>query len=272
MNKKLGLLFGFCLVVNCMFGQDLKRYVFSEPHMGTSFRIILYADDSTKAEMAVRAAFSRIEALNVCMSDYLPESELNLLSKKAGTRTWIPVSNDLWTVLHASQIFAKKSKGAFDITIGPLSRLWRRAMRQASFPETDKLQEARKAVGYKNLKLNKRRQAVRLLKPGMKLDLGGIAKGYAIDEALKVLQSAGFSQALVDGGGDIALGNAPPNASGWTVEIPAYSYPEDGKKEIVLMSNCRIATSGDTYKFIELAGVRYSHIIDPRTGLGIHER
>lgn len=272
MNKRLGLLFGFCLLVTGMFGQSLKRYEFTEPHMGTSFRIILYAEDSTKASTAVRAAFLRIEELNQCMSDYLPDSELNLLSKKSGSKERIKVSDDLWRVLRKARFFSKKSRGAFDITIGPLSKLWRRAMRKVSFPEQDKLDKANALVGYKHIRLHKRTQSVRLLKTGIKLDLGGIAKGFAVEQALEVLQEAGFNRSLVDGGGDISLGDPPPQVEGWKIEIPAYSFPKDQMKEYLQLENCSIATSGDTYKYIELDGIRYSHIIDPRTGLGISKR
>lgn len=272
MNKRLGLLFGFCLWVTLSVGQELQRYVFTEPHMGTPFRMIIYADDSTKAATAARAAFVRIGELNQYMSDYLPDSELNQLSQKSGSIEKLRVSDDLWKVLLMARTFSRKTKGAFDITVGPLSKLWRRAMRKVSFPEQDKLEEATELVGYKYLRMYNRSQSIRLVKKGMKLDLGGIAKGFAVDEALGVLKQAGFSKSLVDGGGDISLGDAPPGEEGWKIEIPAYSFPQDGKKDLIYLKNCSIATSGDTYRYVELDGIRYSHIIDPRTGLGINRR
>ncbi|MEL6252168.1 MAG: FAD:protein FMN transferase [Bacteroidota bacterium] len=272
MIRKLGLLCCLLLVGKILFAQELRRFSFSSPHMGTNFRIVLYAEDSLQADTAARAAFSRIEELNEILSDYLPDSELNLLSARAGSGDFVPVSDELWTVLLASRFFSKKSKGAFDISIGPLSRLWRRAMRKAAFPEADKLKKAHALVDWRSIKLNKKSQSVKLKKEGMKLDLGGIAKGYAVDEAYQVLKDAGIEAALVDGGGDLLLGNSPPGKEGWTIEVPAYTYPEKEDKDLLVLKNCSVATSGDTYRYIELNGIRYSHIIDPRTALGISKR
>ncbi|MDW3647867.1 MAG: FAD:protein FMN transferase [Bacteroidia bacterium] len=272
MIRKLGLLCCLLAVGIGLFAQDLRRYSFSSPHMGTTFRIVLYAEDSLQAATVARAAFFRIEELNEKLSDYLPDSELNRLSATAGSGEFVPVSEELWTVLLASRFYSRKSKGAFDVSIGPLSRLWRRAMRKAAFPEADKLEKARSLLGWKSIKLRKASQRVKLKKAGMKLDLGGIAKGYAVDEVFAILQEAGFKIALVDGGGDLLLGDPPPGKEGWTIEVPAYSFPEDEKKDLLVLNNCSVATSGDTYRYIELEGVRYSHIIDPRSGLGISKR
>lgn len=272
MKIKLGLflvLWGFTQLVS---GQELKRYAFSEPHMGTQFRIVLFAEDSLLVEKGVRAAFQRVSKLNEILSDYLPESELNRLSRTAGSNRYVSVSDDLWIVLKQSLFFSRKSKGAFDVSIGPLSRLWRRAMRKAAFPELDKLALAHEKVNYKYIRLRKKNKSICLKKEGMKLDLGGIAKGYTVDQVLQVLKSYGLNTCLVDGGGDLALGDAPPGKEGWAVEVAAFSYPEDEAKEILILSNCAIASSGDTYQYVVLDGIRYSHIIDPRSGLGISRR
>ena len=272
MIRKLGLLCCLLIIGNGLFAQELRRFSFSSPHMGTTFRIVLYAEDSLQAATVARAAFLRVEELNEKLSDYLPDSELNRLSATAGSGDFVPVSDELWTVLLASRFYGRKSKGAFDISIGPLSRLWRRAMRKAAFPESDKLEKAHALVDWKSIKLKKKSQAVKLKKAGMKLDLGGIAKGYAVDEVYAILKDAGLGISLVDGGGDLVLGDAPPEKEGWTIEVPAYSFPEDEQKDLLVLKNCSVATSGDTYRYVELEGVRYSHIIDPRSGLGISKR
>ncbi|MEM8889146.1 MAG: FAD:protein FMN transferase [Bacteroidota bacterium] len=272
MIRKLGLLCCLLILGNGLFAQELRRFSFSSPHMGTSFRIVLYAEDSLQAATAARAAFLRVEELNEKLSDYLPDSELNLLSASGGSGRFVPVSDELWTVLEASRFYSKKSKGAFDVSIGPLSRLWRRAMRKSAFPEADKLEKAHDLVDWKSIKLKKASQSVKLKKAGMKLDLGGIAKGYAVDEVYNILKESGLEISLVDGGGDLVLGEAPPGKEGWTIEVPAFSFPEDEKKDLLVLKNCSVATSGDTYRFVELDGIRYSHIIDPRSGLGISKR
>ena len=252
-------------------GGNLTRFEFSEPHMGTEFRILLYAPDSTQAQLSAREAFQKIAALEQIMSDYQEASEISLLAGIAGdSKTRTPVSGDLWKVLSYAQQVAKRSDGAFDVTAGALTKLWRRAFRQKEFPSAEEIEAARKTVGFKDLELGKN-NTVRLKKPGMRLDLGGIAKGYAVDEAMAVIRSHGITVAMVDGGGDILAGDAPPGAVGWLIEKPALG--QDGlATEKMPLKNAAIATSGTTYKFLEHDGKRYSHILDPRTGMGVTTR
>ncbi len=238
--------------------------------MGTEFRILLYVADSSKAQAAAQAAFQKIAALEQIMSDYREDSEVSLLATVAGdSKTHTPVSNDLWKVLSYAQDVARRSGGAFDVTAGELTKLWRRAFRQKEFPAAGEIEAARKTVGFKDLELKK--NTVQLKKTGMRLDLGGIAKGYAVDEAMAVLRSHGITAALVDGGGDLLAGDAPPGTMGWLIEKPVLG--NDGLTfEKIPLKNAAIATSGDTYKFLEHEGKRYSHILDPRTGMGITTR
>ncbi len=257
-----------------LFAQDqntLTRFEYSEPHMGTEFRILFYAADSAKAGIASRQAFDKIASLEKIMSDYQEDSEVSRLAQKAGdTKTSTPVSDDLWKVLTYAQDVAKRSEGAFDVTAGALTKLWRRAIRQKEFPASEDLDAARKTVGFKDLELSKK-QTVKLKKAGMQLDLGGLAKGYAVDEAMAVLRSHGITIALVDGGGDILAGDAPPGAMGWLIEKPTLG--KDGLTNVKTpIKNAAIATSGATYKFLEHDGKVYSHILDPRTGLGVTTR
>lgn len=250
-------------------GQPLERYAFSAPQMGTEFRIVLYAADSLQAQHAAEAAFARIDTLNAHLSDYLPESELNCLSATAGSGQPVPVSDDLWRVLASAQQFSRDTDGAFDVTVGPLTKLWRYAVRRNTLPPADELAAARKAVGYQALRLDEMTQTATLDKPGMRLDLGGIAKGFAADEALAVLQSFGLNQALVDAGGDLRLGAAPPDALGWEVEIAAVDSAGQLVQAVHYLANAAVAASGDRYRYVEADGVRYSHILDPRTGMGV---
>jgi FAD:protein FMN transferase len=250
-------------------GSALARFTFTEPHMGTRFRILLYAVSETAAKDAARAAFDRIAALDDCMSDYKPQSELMRLCAKAGSEP-VVVSPELFTVLAKAQEVAEQSDGAFDVTVGPVVHLWRLARRTGRMPDPEKLAKARALVGYRNLRLGATARTIQLLKPGMQLDLGGIAKGYAADEALAVLRKNGIHSALVAAAGDIAVSGAPPGKEGWDVAI-AVLEPEDASPHL-LLHDAAVSTSGDAEQYVEIGGVRYSHIVDPRTGIGLTGR
>jgi thiamine biosynthesis lipoprotein len=242
------------------------RFTFDEPHMGTRFRIIAYAPDEAPARQAARAAFARIAALDACMSDYRPTSELMRLCARAGGDP-VPVSADLFFVLSRAQEVSARSGGAFDVTVGPVVRLWRLSRRTQKLPDPEKLARARALVGYQNVRLDARQRTVQLLKPGMQLDLGGIAKGYAADEALAVLKKHGLRRALVAAGGDIAVSGPPPGAKGWDIAIAPLAKEE--KPPHLLLHDAGVSTSGDAEQYVEIEGQRYSHVVDPRTGLGL---
>jgi thiamine biosynthesis lipoprotein len=242
-----------------------QRFEFSQPHMGTQVRVIIYAPDATIASRASRAAFHRIAALDDTMSDYKTGSELVRLSRSAGGPP-VRVSRDLFRVLAQAQEIAQKTNGAFDVTAGPVVRLWRRARRRAEFPDAAELTSARELVSYKYLRLNPKARTVQLLKRGMRLDLGGIAKGYAADAALTVLKRYGIASALVAAGGDIAVSAPPPGEAGWNVGIAPLDSPAKPPARFLALQNAGVSTSGDAEQFVEIAGQRYSHILDPRTG------
>jgi thiamine biosynthesis lipoprotein len=236
--------------------------------MGVDFRIIFYADDRTAATDAAAAAFARIAQINSTHSNYLPDSELNRLCRTAGSGQDVPLSDDLFRVLNAAQELARKTNGAFDVTVGPYTKLWRRARRRKQLPAPAQLNRAQAAVGYQHLQLDTCRRTATLLRPDMRIDLGGIAKGYAADEALKVLQQHGITRALVDGSGDIAVGQAPPGRKGWRIAISALDRAHLPRR-VLLLTGAAVATSGDAWQHVVIEGRRYSHIVDPQTGLGL---
>ncbi len=252
----------------------LKRFEFAEPHMGARFRIVLYAGDRNSATKASKAAFQRVAHLDDSMSDYDSKSELMRLAARAGTGP-VRISEDLFRVLAESQRLARQTGGAFDVTIGPLVRLWRTARRTKRMPDPETLARARELVGYKMLRLDPKARTAELLMPGMQLDLGGIAKGYAADEALAVLIRRGNSRALVDAGGDVVFGLPPHKRDGWKIGIaplgPLDSPGPRGSQTVrnLILSEAAVATSGDAEQFVEIDGKRYSHVVDPRTGLGV---
>jgi thiamine biosynthesis lipoprotein len=245
------------------------RFEFTQPQMGVPFRIVLYAADSLAASNAAHAAFARVATLNRVLSDYEDDSELTLLSRAAGSGRAVPVSEDLWWVLEPAQRWARHTDGAFDVTVGPAVQLWRRARRQQELPSSARLTTALDAVGHRKLVLDARRRTAQLTAPGMRLDLGGIAKGYAVDEALRTLRACGIQRALVSGGGDLAVSESPPGAEGWRIELSPSEGNNTAPPLFVRLKHGALATSGDLFQFVEIAGTRYSHIVDPRTGIGL---
>lgn len=245
----------------------LHRYQYSQMLMGVQVTITLYAPDRATAERACTAAFERIADLEQIMSDYRVDSELMRLCAQAGGPP-VRVSEPLFTVLKRAQELSRRTDGAFDVTVGPFVQLWRRARRTGQFPTPAELEEAKQHVGYEKMVLNEAERTVQLLVPGMRLDLGGIAKGYALDCALKVLQEHGIRHALLEAGGDIVAGLAPPGTAGWRIEV-ANASPE---RRWVYLALGAISSSGDTEQYVEYQGKRYSHIVDPRTGWGLNTR
>ncbi len=248
----------------------LERFEFSQAQMGLDFRISLYTADEATARTAATAAYRRIAALNVILSDYDSDSELSRLSQTAGTGQWQNVSPDLWQVLEQGQRLARQSDGAFDLTIGPSVNLWRRARRQQTLPAPALLSEMHARVGHRNLLLDAEHRRALLTKPGMRLDAGGIAKGYALDEALAVLRQNGIRRAMIHAGGDMIFGDPPFNRRGWQIELPGHG--SNTIPTVLALANRSLSTSGDLFQFVEIDGVRYSHIVDPHTGIGLTNR
>jgi len=263
----------FSLVV---YPDSLKRFEFSHPQMGTVFRLVMYAESELQANKAAAQAFTAVDSMNACMSDYLPDSELSLLCNTAGSGRSIRVSKDLWRILKLSVDFSRQTDGAFDVTIGPLTRLWRRARNLKELPDSSRVLEASALVGFQNLVFKKGKQ-IELKKAGMRLDLGGIAQGYAADRCLEILRKNGIQRALADAGGDIALGAPPPGEAGWVIEIPSpieavtssHRLNTNRTPTTLRLANCGITTSGATFRYLEINGKRYSHIIDPQNGWGL---
>jgi thiamine biosynthesis lipoprotein len=242
--------------------QDTRReYV--ELHMGMAVRVVLYAPDDPTARRAARAAYARIAELEDVMSDYRAESEVRRLAARVGAA--VPVSDDLFVVLARALDLWRKSDGAFDPTVGPFVELWRAARRTGRLPRRGELDSAAARVGSDKVHLDSVARTVRLDVPGMRLDLGGIAKGYILDRALAALGQQGVTRALLEAGGDIVMGDAPPGRAGggWRIAIPGGD---------TTLANSAVSTSGDTEQFVIIGGVRYSHVVDPRTGMGLTSR
>ncbi len=236
----------------------LRRFEYTQVHMGGAARIVLFCGDRRLAESAARAAFGRIAEIEQVCSDYRRDSEVVRLCDRAG-EGWIAISRDLYRVLEVGQRIAQASNGAFDITLGPLVALWRRMRQTGQMATEADLAAAKSLKGWQKLRL--RPGFAMLETPGMRIDLGGIAKGFACDEALMALRRHGFDRAMIEMGGDLRFGCAPPFEPGWKVRA--------GSGRSLRMDSCGLSTSGDSEQFVEIGGQRFAHILDPRTGLGL---
>ncbi|HEU4936892.1 MAG TPA: FAD:protein FMN transferase [Vicinamibacterales bacterium] len=248
--------------------QSLQRYEAVEPHMGTLVKITLYTSDEQSATTAFRAAFDRIAELDRILSDYKPDSELNQLTSHAVGHA-VPVSNDLCTVLAASQELAAATRGAFDITQGPVIRLWRAARAEKRVPDPAALKEAASRSGFRKLHVDVRQRTVMLDQAGMALDVGAIGKGYAASESLAVLRARGIRSGLVAVSGDLAFGDAPPGRNGWRIDIHNGDPELAGVPPVLELTNAAVSTSGPSEQHLDVDGRRYSHVIDPASQIGL---
>jgi FAD:protein FMN transferase len=243
------------------YSQPQTRFEYSFGKLGTVCQVIFYAQDSATAQKAIHHIYLQIDSLNGILSDYDENSEIRKLCAQASENQEIKVSKTLYEVIGKSVALSKVTKGTFDITVGNYVLLWRRARRQHIFPTKTQLRKAKKMVGYQKIKLIPDRQAVLLKAKEMRLDVGAIGKGYIADQILESLRTKfGITSALIDLGGDISMGDAPPDKTGWTIQVGT---------QTVTLANCAIATSGDTFQYVTFAGKRYSHLVHPKTGLGL---
>lgn len=266
----LAIIAFFSMQLPALSADESSLLTVSQPHMGTIVRIVADCDDAEKFQKATDTAFDRIRAIEQICSDYRSDSEVLQLSGKSPTTEPISVSDDLWNVLSKAQEVNLASQGAFDVTVGPLTKEWRRFRRRGQL-DRERIEKVLAAVGAKHLQLHEKSQSASLATSDMRIDLGGIAKGYAIDVALAVLSEQGITRALVDAGGDIAVTGAPRGELGWRVGIAGLN-PKAPPILVTHIANSAVATSGDAFQFLEHEGKRYSHVLDPRTGYGVEHR
>jgi thiamine biosynthesis lipoprotein len=231
------------------------------PLMGTPFRIVACAPDSGRGAEAVDAAFARMREMEAALGDYDPEGEVARIARTYEPGVPVEVSADLARGLELAGAWWERTGGLFDASLGAMTRLWRRSMRRGALPDSALLAAARASSGWRHVRVDGR--TATFLVAGIRLDFGGIGKGMAADEALRVLRSHGITRAVVDAGGDVVAGEGPPGAPGWIVALP-----EESGGGRVYLEHAALATSGDRYRHVEVDGVRYSHILDPESGTG----
>jgi thiamine biosynthesis lipoprotein len=245
-----------------------RKFSYSEMKMGSAFNLIIVSADSNKANHLARKSYELVDSLNHIFSNYDSSSELSKINASAGLLPY-KMSTAMLDLVQKSQYAYIQSKGAYDISIGPLSSLWRNARKAKLFPEASTVLATKKLVGLNQVKINKRLGTIFLPNANMQLDFGGIAKGYIAQWVINFLKANGIQQALVDAGGDIVMSGAPLNQQGWLIGVNLPETTDDLLNKKLQLSNCSVATSGDVFQFIEYKGVKYSHIINPLTGYGV---
>ena len=215
----------------CAVENPQQRYRFVHTSMSIDITLLAYASDETTAAAAADAAFARIDELDGILSDYRPESELRRLCDRAGDGEWVPVSNDLWRVLRCSAEMATLTDGAFDVTAAPVVRLWRLSRNTRALPNPERMATALKLVGWRQMEFDEPTRSIRLTTPEMRLDVGGIAKGYIVGEALKTLADCGVRSALLSAGGDVGVSDSPPGRPGWILGVAPLT-PAQGMNQI----------------------------------------
>lgn len=256
----------FVLAAAAAPGAEMLRLESSVDAMGSSFSVALYDTDRQRMEAAVDAAFDEVRRLDDMLSNYKPDSEWSLVNRQAARRP-VQVNPELFRLLSDCQEYSRRSDGAFDITVGPLMKLWGFYKGQGRLPHRAEVRAALSKIGYRHIHLDPVARTVRFDRPGVELDPGGIGKGYAVDRMVYVLKQKGILIALVSGAGSSIYGlGAPPNEPrGWQINI---RDPKDTRKtiQVVYLKNESISTSGSYEKFFRAEGRIYSHIMDPRTG------
>lgn len=265
--KKLIFFLLFFVQVSISVAQE-NRYAYSMQKMGSPFNLVIYAGTKQLADSAAYQSFKLVDSINLICSDYDSSAELFKL-RYAAVEKPIKVSSILMELLCTASQSYKDSHGSFDITVGPLARLWRNARKSQQFPTIAAVAEARKSVGFNKVQLDSGAQTITFLQSNVQLDMGGIAKGYTADKVLALLQSFGITNALVDAGGDMVAFGTPIQKNGWRVGVNIPGQQEALWNRKLILSNKAVATSGDAFQYMLHEGKKYSHVIDARTGYGV---
>ena len=247
-------------------GTAVVRVSRAWPVMGTLFVVTVWTRDSVRAVAALHAAYDSVRLVDSLMSTYRPESEISRINASAGGDSSIVVSDQTMYVLRKARLYWRLSGGAFDPTVGPIVRAWGFQGGQAQRPAPAVLDSIRGLVGFRDVELDTVAHTVRLSRAGMRLDLGGIAKGYALDLARRALADSSIKGGSVDLGGNLLMFGTPPAGGKWKVGIVD---PLHGGRTVSVLAidSGAVATSGDYEHYLEIDGRRYGHLIDPRTGV-----
>lgn len=272
----------------------LARFELSKPSMGSMLDLVVYATNQQQAEESINAGLAELERLSLILSNYDATSEVSVVNQSAFQNP-VRVSRDLAAVLDESHRWHSLSLGRFDITVGPLSQLWRANRKSNSLPTNDQIKIAQQASGWQQLHWTlptpqtlqtggtlqnqlaptenepQSQRTLSLQSADARLDVSGLATGYIIDRMFEAMVAKGTDSILINAGGDIRVGKAPPGRKGWRLDVAGL-----GKESPLIatywITQCAVTTSGDLVQFVEIDGRRFSHFIDPRTGIPIERR
>jgi thiamine biosynthesis lipoprotein len=255
-----------CVAVEAFAQPPLLRLEKSAEAMGSTYTVDLYGADRIQMEAAADAAFDEVRRLDELLSNYRPDSEWSQVNRRAAQGP-MKISPELFHVLAACVEYSRESEGAFDISVGPLMKVWGFYKGSGHLPHRAEVQAALTKVGYRHIHLDPAAQTVWFDREGVELDPGGIGKGYAVDRMVDVLRQKGLTTALVAGSGSsiYGMGAPPAEPKGWRIEI---KNPWDASKTSaeVFLKDMSMSTSGSYEKFFRAEGKTYAHIMDPRTG------
>lgn len=244
---------------------DFVRYEDSRVSMACTYSIVVYGSDESQLRQIVNDAFDEVDRIDRLMSHYKKDSPLSQINREAAHHP-VRTDSELYSFLLECVRYSRASQGAFDITVGPLMKAWGFFRGEGKMPSDVELKKIRQTIGYQHLIFNTQEKTIAFDRAGVELDLGGIAKGYAVDQVVTLLKSCGIASALISAGGSTlyALGS-PPDRDCWEVEI---QDPTNARKMArrVQLKDQSLSVSGSAEKFFEFNGQRYSHIMDPRTG------
>ena len=246
--------------------RDSVRVELSDEAMGTTFTVVVHGRDRDALTLAARAALAEAVRLDNLLSNYKVDSEWSAMNREAARGPFV-LSTELFEVLAACLTYSRDTDGAFDVSVGPLMKVWGFFKGEGTLPSADAMKRARVDVGSRHVRLDRATRTVRFLRPGVELDPGGIGKGYAIDRMVDVLKHAGVRAAFLSAGGSsiYGLGAPPDDQRGWTVVLRNPRAPT-GVASTVFLNDASLSTSGSYEKFFRAGGRVYSHIMDPRTG------
>ncbi len=266
-------LFIIFILISISSKAQLQKYTFNQPKMGSPFKIVAYASDYNALSTAVNKVYERVDVLNAIFSDYDEKSEISILTKNYKKGQWISISPELLKILKISRDASLQSNGAYDVTVGQIVKEWRKARRAKRLPDAEILKLVLSKTGFQHLQIHQKKPKIRFNTEGVLLDFGGIVKGYAAQEAVRILTESGFASCFADAGGDLAFGSFPPNHERWSIGVTLPNEENILFERLLSFENHAIATSGDMYNFVEIDSLRYSHIVNPKTGMGVtHQR
>jgi len=255
-------------------GTRLTRFEDSRVSMACTYTVVLYGKDPKQLPLITSAALDEADRIDALMSNYKPESPLSQINREAGKGP-VRVEPELFRFLKRCVEYSRESDGAFDVTVGPLMKTWGFFRDEGRVPWSFEIWNVLRRVGYQHLKLDDRQRTIQFEREGMEIDLGGIAKGYAVDRIVELLREQKIESAFVSAGGSTIYGlGTPPDCPGWEVKLRDPLSPHDPKKSAtsVLLKDRCLSVSGNYEKFFVVRGVTYSHIMNPKTGRPVENR